>query len=126
MTLSMSLSSLSPPLANDYPWRQCWRCCSMLHSTSLPLLCSKTVRSPRRFGTKALVQSAETQSADGNDAPEEEIQVLSAIRSNYNDIVILDTPKSRILLLDSSSMLCLFVSCLSSFHISTFSLLIAC
>ncbi|CAK9180874.1 unnamed protein product, partial [Ilex paraguariensis] len=37
---------------------------------------------------------------EGDD--ELEFQVLTAVRSNYNDIVILDTPKSRMLLLDSS------------------------
>ncbi|KAF3431987.1 hypothetical protein FNV43_RR26724 [Rhamnella rubrinervis] len=33
---------------------------------------------------------------------EEDFQVLTAIRSDYNDIIILDTTKSRMLLLDSS------------------------
>ncbi|XP_048333869.2 uncharacterized protein LOC107421997 isoform X1 [Ziziphus jujuba] len=33
---------------------------------------------------------------------DEDFQVLTATRSHYNDIVILDTPKSRVLLLDSS------------------------
>lgn len=35
------------------------------------------------------------------DEEEEDFQVLSAVQSNYNRIVILDTPKSRLLLLDS-------------------------
>lgn len=34
---------------------------------------------------------------------EDEVQVLTSISSNYNDIVIVDTTKSRVLLLDSSS-----------------------
>lgn len=33
---------------------------------------------------------------------EENFQVLTALRSKYNDIVIVDTPKSRMLLLDST------------------------
>nr|XP_028953903.1 uncharacterized protein LOC103435335 isoform X2 [Malus domestica] len=33
---------------------------------------------------------------------EEEFQVLTAMKSDFNDIVIVDTPKSRLLLLDSS------------------------
>ncbi|XP_038876688.1 uncharacterized protein LOC120069080 isoform X4 [Benincasa hispida] len=38
------------------------------------------------------------------DEEEEEVfQVLTAVTSNYNDIVIVDTPKSRMLLLDSSN-----------------------
>ncbi|KAA8525055.1 hypothetical protein F0562_007081 [Nyssa sinensis] len=36
------------------------------------------------------------------DDDEQEFQVVTAVRSNYNDIVILDTPKSRMLLLDST------------------------
>lgn len=33
---------------------------------------------------------------------EENFQVVTAVRSKYNDIVIVDTPKSRMLLLDST------------------------
>lgn len=36
---------------------------------------------------------------------QEDFQVLTAIRSEHNDIFILDTPKSRLLLLDSTRML---------------------
>ena len=46
---------------------------------------------------------------------EEEYQVLTQIRSNYNDIFILDTAKSRILLLDSSCN-CRFCSFLFLFY----------
>lgn len=34
-----------------------------------------------------------------------DFKVLTSVTSNYNNIVILDTPDSRVLLLDSSSML---------------------
>ncbi|KAB2636970.1 hypothetical protein D8674_027504 [Pyrus ussuriensis x Pyrus communis] len=37
-----------------------------------------------------------------NEEEEEEFQVLTAMKSGFNDIVIVDTPKSRMLLLDSS------------------------
>lgn len=36
------------------------------------------------------------------DEEEENFQVLTSVRSDYNDIMIVDTPKSRMLLLDSS------------------------
>ena len=36
---------------------------------------------------------------------QEDFQVLTAIKTEYNDIFILDTPKSRLLLLDSTRML---------------------
>uniref|UniRef100_A0A5B6YUK6 S-adenosyl-L-methionine-dependent methyltransferases superfamily protein n=1 Tax=Davidia involucrata TaxID=16924 RepID=A0A5B6YUK6_DAVIN len=37
-----------------------------------------------------------------DDDDEQDFQVVTAVRSNYNDIMILDTPKSRMLLLDST------------------------
>uniref|UniRef100_A0A0A0K7K7 PABS domain-containing protein n=1 Tax=Cucumis sativus TaxID=3659 RepID=A0A0A0K7K7_CUCSA len=39
---------------------------------------------------------------EDEDEEEEVFQVLTAVTSDYNDIVIVDTPKSRMLLLDSS------------------------
>jgi hypothetical protein len=36
---------------------------------------------------------------------EEDFQVLAALRSSFNDILIIDTPNSRMLLLDSTRML---------------------
>ncbi|KAK6150675.1 hypothetical protein DH2020_015607 [Rehmannia glutinosa] len=50
---------------------------------------------------KAALQSAAAQKPEGNEE-EEEFKVLTAIQSLYNHIVILDTPKSRLLLLDST------------------------
>ncbi|TXG48430.1 hypothetical protein EZV62_027724 [Acer yangbiense] len=43
-----------------------------------------------------------TSSTHQEEEEEEEFQVLSAVRSKYNDIVIVDTPNSRMLLLDST------------------------
>lgn len=46
--------------------------------------------------------SAEEDEEDDDNG--EDFQVLTAVRSNYNDIVIVETPKSRMLLLDSTRM----------------------
>ncbi|PIN20031.1 hypothetical protein CDL12_07289 [Handroanthus impetiginosus] len=48
---------------------------------------------------KSVLQPAAAQKPEED---EEEFQVLTAIQSSYNHIVILDTPKSRLLLLDST------------------------
>ncbi|KDP34909.1 hypothetical protein JCGZ_09197 [Jatropha curcas] len=46
--------------------------------------------------------SDSVQKQEEEQVEEEEYQVLSAVRSMYNDIVIVDTAKSRVLLLDST------------------------
>ncbi|KAJ4961752.1 hypothetical protein NE237_021662 [Protea cynaroides] len=51
---------------------------------------------------KARVLLGQDSNTDEEKVEEEEFQVLAAVRSNYNEIVIVDTPKSRILLLDST------------------------
>jgi hypothetical protein len=48
--------------------------------------------------------------AQQEDGEEEDFQVLAALRSSFNDIVIVDTPSSRMLLLDSTRMLSLSLS----------------
>ncbi|XP_061353955.1 uncharacterized protein LOC133298641 [Gastrolobium bilobum] len=48
--------------------------------------------------TSVAAQQQEQQEQD----EEENFQLLTALKSDYNDIMIVDTPKSRILLLDSS------------------------
>lgn len=42
----------------------------------------------------------------GGGAESEEFSVLAAVRSEYNEIVIVETAKSRFLLLDSTRMCC--------------------
>lgn len=49
---------------------------------------------------KAALQPAATLQED--DDEEEDFQVLTAVQTSYNHIVIVDTPKSRLLLLDST------------------------
>ncbi|KAL0344224.1 UNVERIFIED_CONTAM: hypothetical protein Sangu_1309800, partial [Sesamum angustifolium] len=51
---------------------------------------------------KAVLQSAAAQKPEKEDEDEEDFQVLTAIKTVYNHILILDTPKSRLLLLDST------------------------
>ncbi|KAK9937295.1 hypothetical protein M0R45_014095 [Rubus argutus] len=53
----------------------------------------------RKFKTNA--SNADEQQVELKEE-EEEFQVLTAIRSSYNEIVIVDTPQSRMLLLDST------------------------
>lgn len=48
-------------------------------------------------------QSAEEEIGRNTDeSPPEDVKLLTAVRSMYNDIMILETPESRLLLLDSS------------------------
>ncbi|XP_004293819.1 PREDICTED: probable spermidine synthase-like [Fragaria vesca subsp. vesca] len=54
----------------------------------------------RKFKTSS--STADKQEVEMNKNEEEEYQVLTAIRSSYNDIVIVDTAQSRMLLLDST------------------------
>ncbi|XP_057787294.1 uncharacterized protein LOC131004616 isoform X2 [Salvia miltiorrhiza] len=57
--------------------------------------CKKLCRFSKK--AKAVLQPAAAQQEE-----EEEFQVLTAVQSSYNNIVIVDTPKSRLLLLDST------------------------
>lgn len=45
-------------------------------------------------------QSAVKQAGEQDET--EDIRLLTAVKTNYNDILILETPKSRMLLLDST------------------------
>lgn len=56
----------------------------------------------RKFKTSS--STADKQEVEMNKNEEEEYQVLTAIKSSYNDIVIVDTAQSRMLLLDSTRM----------------------
>ncbi|KAL0448260.1 UNVERIFIED_CONTAM: hypothetical protein Slati_1382400 [Sesamum latifolium] len=51
---------------------------------------------------KAVLQSAAVQKPEKEDEDEEDFQVVTAVKTVYNHIIILDTPKSRLLLLDST------------------------
>ena len=86
--------------------------------------CSLSLHSPKasilfpsrqfNFKAKANAEFSPSASVVATEAEEEEsFQVLSIIKSDYNDIVIVDTPKARMLLLDSSRIslyLCLVCS----------------
>ena len=47
---------------------------------------------------------AAQQEDEEKEEEEEDFQVLAALRSSFNDILIIDTPNSRMLLLDSTRM----------------------
>ncbi|KAI3414412.1 uncharacterized protein J3R85_016303 [Psidium guajava] len=80
------------------------RPCSTKFQTRFPVMCSGTSSGWRwRGGLKrhAVVQGGEP-NADQEEEDQEEFRVISAVRSEYNDIVIVDTARSRFLLLDST------------------------
>lgn len=56
----------------------------------------------KSHAVRVLALNLAQQDDDGDEQQVEEFQVVTALTSNYNDIVILDTPHSRMLLLDSS------------------------
>ncbi|XP_059662070.1 uncharacterized protein LOC132308102 isoform X2 [Cornus florida] len=124
MIVLTSLKSLVPPI--HYGWSRCGFFCSsstILRNFSLPLplsppppivkeqvLCCKT---RYRYGNCSLSSSnfsllnqkpnaVEGQALGLTEEDDDEFQLLTALRSRYNDIVIVDTPKSRMLLLDST------------------------
>ncbi|KAF7824444.1 putative spermidine synthase [Senna tora] len=72
---------------------------------------SNTTRTRKPFFTHRVKANADFSSAsvsaqhreeDDDDDDDESFRVLTAVKSDYNDIMIVDTPKSRMLLLDSS------------------------
>lgn len=85
----------------------CHRFCRATSSVSLWFCNGKRkVKSLKTKASKADKQEVKLEEKKGEE--EEEFQVLTAMKSSYNDIVIVDTPKSRMLLLDSSRMLIFF------------------
>ncbi|KAK7271378.1 hypothetical protein RJT34_27216 [Clitoria ternatea] len=67
-----------------------------------PLLSSHPFN-PHLFSLAAQQPHPQQQLPEHDDEAEEEnFQVLTAMKTDYNDILIVDTPKSRVLLLDSS------------------------
>ncbi|CAL0326338.1 unnamed protein product [Lupinus luteus] len=74
---------------------------SILHSPK-----SKALSTPLLYAQKPLFSSSSSASSlspqQQDDDEEENFQVLTAMKTSYNDILIVDTPKSRMLLLDSS------------------------
>ncbi|KAF5729255.1 hypothetical protein HS088_TW21G01416 [Tripterygium wilfordii] len=96
----------SPVIVHSrYPQRRTVCSCSPFPSTSY---FSKLSASRPCGGRKANAscyanrECNEEQKQVSEEEEEEDYQVLTAVRSKYNDIVIVDTPKSRVLLLDST------------------------
>ncbi|XP_057726636.1 uncharacterized protein LOC130941992 isoform X1 [Arachis stenosperma] len=63
---------------------------------------SKRLVANADFSSSAPTSSTVEEEQEEEEEEEESYQVLSAMKSDYNDIVIVDTPKSRMLLLDST------------------------
>lgn len=104
LTLTNSLAS-SYPLTNQ---TQEQRWCSPTiaffpfpNTCHLPQICSPLVRKTNAKAHNILQGSS---GSSEEQEQEEKYEVLSAVRSKYNDIVIVDTPKARMLLLDSTRM----------------------
>ncbi|XP_015932584.1 uncharacterized protein LOC107458885 isoform X1 [Arachis duranensis] len=100
----MSMSAASLPLTSLVPPP---RALSFPYFKSFHFL----IRTPNHKFSKRLVANADFSSSaptsstveeEQEEEEEESYQVLSAMKSDYNDIVIVDTPKSRMLLLDST------------------------
>ncbi|XP_072082308.1 uncharacterized protein [Arachis hypogaea] len=87
-------SSAPPPRALSFPY---------FKSFHFPIRTPNHKFSKRLIANADFSSSAPTSSTVEEEQEEEEsYQVLSAMKSDYNDIVIVDTPKSRMLLLDST------------------------
>ncbi|RVX03536.1 hypothetical protein CK203_027921 [Vitis vinifera] len=93
---------------------QIWCSSATIPSFPYPSSCSCSIPtfsagSPIFFHPKVKARAVPepTGSASTAQDEQEDFQVLTAIKSEYNDILILDTPKSRLLLLDSTRMLSL-------------------
>eukprot|EP00258_Populus_trichocarpa_P024748 XP_024440767.1 uncharacterized protein LOC7477773 isoform X2 [Populus trichocarpa] len=83
------------------------RCCTSRTTNALSfpipfsLTCSRLTQKPNAHTTTNL--QVQGSSSDSNkEEQEEEYKVLTAVKSQYNDILIVDTPKTRMLLLDST------------------------
>ncbi|XP_043710820.1 uncharacterized protein LOC122659757 isoform X3 [Telopea speciosissima] len=85
-------SSSSSSTAVDFPVAAACRKSKHLKPSSLFLV--------RQL--KARVLHGQDASTEDENLEGQEFRVLTAVRSDYNEIVIVDTPKSRILLLDST------------------------
>jgi len=97
------------------------RCCTSRTTNALSfhipfsLTCSRLTQKPNAHTTTNL--QVQGSSSDSNkEEQEEEYKVLTAVKSQYNDILIVDTPKTRMLLLDSTrNFLLIHLSFLFSF-----------
>ncbi|CAK7335977.1 unnamed protein product [Dovyalis caffra] len=102
---------LAPPstptisYSQTHQWCTCRTTNPFFFPFPYPLTYSRLTQKPNAHATLQGSSSSsdsnkEQQQQEGEE--EEEYQVLTAVRSQYNDIVIVDTPKTRMLLLDST------------------------
>ncbi|XP_011083234.1 uncharacterized protein LOC105165798 [Sesamum indicum] len=89
-----SYSFLLPTTAAKSPTSRCYGSSSTTSAAAAARKKGKQV--------KAVLQSGAAQKPEKEVEDEDDFQVLTAIKTAYNHIIILDTPKSRLLLLDST------------------------
>ena len=65
----------------------------------------KTQATKSQAGSPSWPQQQDQKQEEEEEEEEEDFQVVTAIRSQFNDILILDTPNSRMLLLDATRIL---------------------
>ena len=65
----------------------------------------KTQATKSQAGSHSWPQQQDQKEEEEEEEEEEDFQVVTAIRSQFNDILILDTPNSRMLLLDATRIL---------------------
>ncbi|KAG5228070.1 polyamine aminopropyl transferase [Salix suchowensis] len=103
----MTWSPSSTPARTSCSQTHRWFCTSSRTTNALSfhipfsLTCSRLTQKPNAHATTTL-QVKGCSSDSKKEEQEEEYKVLTAVKSQYNDILIVDTPKTRMLLLDST------------------------
>lgn len=80
----------------------------------------ETRKTHKLFVTSSSSSSSKVGSSSSNREEEAEVEVVTAVKSSYNDILIVDTPASRLLLLDSTCKFLFFYYIYSSMFIHLF------
>ncbi|KAJ6702062.1 SAM-DEPENDENT METHYLTRANSFERASE SUPERFAMILY PROTEIN [Salix koriyanagi] len=103
----LTWSPSSTPARTSCSQTHRWFCTSSRTTNALSfhipfsLTCSRLTQKPNAHATTTL-QVKGSSSDSKKEEQEEEYKVLTAVKSQYNDILIVDTPKTRMLLLDST------------------------
>uniref|UniRef100_A0A6N2M937 PABS domain-containing protein n=1 Tax=Salix viminalis TaxID=40686 RepID=A0A6N2M937_SALVM len=103
----LTWSPSSTPARTSCSQTHRWFCTSSRTTNALSfhipfsLTCSRLTQKPNAHAATTL-QVKGSSSDSKKEEQEEEYKVLTAMKSQYNDILIVDTPKTRMLLLDST------------------------
>ncbi|OAY54380.1 uncharacterized protein LOC110610508 [Manihot esculenta] len=96
------------PINGSFPFPKASTCSKSYPNATFPcsLISSPLAKQKASSNVYSLLwassQDSIRQREEEEEEEDEEYQVLTAVRSKYNDIVIVDTPKARMLLLDST------------------------